>query len=153
MPMNRRILLSATALFGTLAALRRSEAAAPAAAAHRLALHVDQNDAMVMGMALGNAANAASYFAEHGAPIAIELVAYGPGLHMLRADTSPVKDRLAEIHQKLPQMVFSGCNNTLQAMKRAEGKDIALLPVARIVPAGIVRLIELQEQHFSYVKP
>jgi uncharacterized protein len=151
--MKRRMVLSAASGFlGTLALLRRSEAA-PAAAAHRLALHVDHNDPAVMNMALGNAGNAADYFAGHGETLVIELVAYGPGLHMLRADTSPVKERLAETHQKLPQMVFSACNNTLQGMKRAEGKDIPLLPEARIVPAGIVRLIELQEQGFRYVKP
>ena len=149
--MNRRILLAASALVGSLAALRSSEAAAPEG--HRLALHVDRNDPAIMGMALGNAANAAAYFAERGEKLSIELVAYGPGLHMLRADTSPVKERLAETHRKLPHMVFSACNNTLQGMQKAEGKAIALLPLARVVPAGIVRLVELQEQGYSYVKP
>ncbi len=151
--MKRRLLLTAaTGLLGAFAALRRGEAA-PAAAAHRLALHVDRNDAQVMNIALGNAGNAAAYFAARGETLAIELVAYGPGLHMLRADSSPVKERIAETHEKLPQMVFSACNNTLQAMQRAEHKEIPLLPQARIVPAGIVRLIELQEQGFRYVKP
>jgi uncharacterized protein len=151
--MKRRMLLSAAGGFlGTFALLRRGKAA-PGAAAHRLALHVDHNDPAVMNMALGNAGNAADYFAGRGETLVIELVAYGPGLHMLRADTSPVKERLAETHQKLPQMTFSACNNTLQFMKRTEGKDIPLLPEARIVPAGIVRLIELQERGFRYVKP
>lgn len=150
--MKRRMPLSvATGLLGTLAVLRRGDAAP--AASHRLALHVDHNDPLVMNLALGNAGNAAAYFTGRGEAIAIELVAYGPGLHMLRADTSPVKERLAETHQKLPHMIFSACHNTLQAMQRAEGKEIPLLPEARIVPAGIVRLIELQEQGFRYVKP
>ena len=147
--MDRRLLLTATAFLGALAT-RRAAAGAPAS--HRLALHVDRNDATVMNMALGNAGNAAAAFAERGESIAIELVAYGPGLTMLRADTSPVKERLALLHEKLPQMVFSACHNTLQLMQRTEGKDIPLLPPARIVPAGVVRLIELQEQGWSYVK-
>ncbi len=147
--MDRRLLLTATAFLGALAT-RRAAAGAPAS--HRLALHVDRNDATVMNMALGNAGNAAAAFAERGESIAIELVAYGPGLTMLRADTSPVKERLAALHEKLPQMVFSACHNTLQLMQRTEGKDIPLLPPARIVPAGVVRLIELQEQGWSYVK-
>ncbi len=148
--MDRRLLLTVTALIGALGASRGAKAAAPAA--HRLALHVDRNDPVVMNMALGNAGNAAKAFAGRGESIEIELVAYGPGLTMLRADTSPVKERLAATHAELPQMVFSACHNTLEAMRRAEGKDIALLPPARIVPAGIVRLIELQEQGWSYVK-
>ncbi len=151
--MNRRLLLTATAFLGILGASRRAAATAAAApAAHRLALHVDQNDATIMNIALGNAGNAAALFGERGESLAIELVAYGPGLTMLRADTSPVKERLAELHEKLPQMVFSACHNTMEAMKRAEGKEIILLPQARIVPAGVVRLIELQEQGWSYIK-
>jgi intracellular sulfur oxidation DsrE/DsrF family protein len=106
-----------------------------------------------MTMALGNASNAAAYFAQHGETVAIELVAYGPGLHMLRADTSPVKERLGEIRKTLPQMAFSGCNNTLQAMQKTEGKEISLVAEARIVPAGVVRLMELQEAGWSYVRP
>jgi hypothetical protein len=43
---------------------------------------------------------------------------------MLRADTSPVKARRAEIGKTMPQIVFSGCNNTLQALQTAEGKSL-----------------------------
>jgi intracellular sulfur oxidation DsrE/DsrF family protein len=147
--MDRRLLLTAPAVLGALGAPRSARSAAPS---HRLALHVDRNEATIMNMALGNAGNAAAAFAARGEDIALELVAYGPGLTMLRADTSPVKDRLAALHEKLPQMVFSACHNTLEAVRRAEGKDIPLLPQARIVPSGVVRLIELQEQGWSYIK-
>jgi uncharacterized protein len=151
--MNRRGMIGAAlaALGGAVAAVRGSAAAEPAA--HRLALHIDQNDPAVMNMALGNAANAARHYSERGEAFAVELVAYGPGLHMLRADTSPVKQRIAEVKQSLPQMVFSGCNNTLQAMQKAEGKEIALIGEARVVPAGIVRLIALHEEGWSYIRP
>ena len=152
--MDRRGILAVLAAPLALAAARRSVAAEPkASSAHRLVLHVDRNDAAVMNMALGNAANAAAYYAKKGESTALELVAYGPGLHMLRADTSPVKEHLAATHAHLPQMVFSGCNNTKTAMEKAEGKPVVLLPEARLVPAGIVRLVELQEQGWSYVKP
>lgn len=152
--MYRRSLVgTALGAFGSAVMLARSATAQPPPARHRLALHVDQNDPAVMHMALGNAANAARYYAERGEPVAVELVAYGPGLHMLRADTSPVKVQIAETARQVPQMVFSGCNNTLQAMQRAEGKEISLIGEARIVPAGIVRLIELHEQGWSYVRP
>ena len=152
--MRRGLLTAFIAALSVVPTLRRAAAETETSrSGHRLALHVDQNDAAVMNMALGNAGNAAAYYAERGEKLALELVAYGPGLHMLRADTSPVKAHLAELHAKLPDMVFSGCNNTLQGMKRAEGKDITLLPLARTVPAGIVRLVELQEAGWSYVRP
>jgi uncharacterized protein len=152
--MYRRSMIGvALAALGGIVTLARSRAAQQQPTTHRLALHVDQNDPAVMNMALGNASNAATYYAQRGQDIAIELVAYGPGLNMLRADTSLVKERLAETHKNLPQMVISGCNNTLQAMQKAEGKEISLVSEARIVPAGIVRLMELQEEGWSYVRP
>ncbi len=147
---NRRSIVGAAlAALGSGALLARRATAEEPTRGHRLILHLDQNDPAVMNMALGNASNAAAFYAGRGETIALELVAHGPGLHMLRADTSPVKEHLAEVHKNLPRMVFSGCNNTLQAMQKAEGKEIALVSEARIVPAGIVRLVELHEEGWS----
>ena len=42
---------------------------------------------------------------------------------------------------------------TSDAMKKAEGKDIPLVSQAKVVPAGVVRLMELQEKGWSYVRP
>jgi uncharacterized protein len=76
---------------------------------------------------------------------------------MLRADTSPVKDRIAQIASgdaTFPsKIVFSACNNTKQAMEKREGHPITIIPQARIVPAGVVRIMELEEQGWSYVRP
>lgn len=153
--MNRRGLMTAAAgLLAVVGAARRAAAAEPGPGGrHRLAFHIDRNDAAVMNLALNNLHSAAAYYADRGEPVALEVVAYGPGITMLRADLSPVKERIAEMRQKLPQIVFSACNNTLRALKKAEGKDIPLLPEATIVPAGVVRLAELQEQGWSYIKP
>ena len=141
--------LTAVAAFLLLCPLSRSQAEEPK---HRLVIQVDQDDPAVMNLALNNATNVIDYYRAKGETVDLDIVTYGPGLTMLRADTSPVKERLAATHEALPQMVFSACHNTLEAMRRAEGKDIPLLPPARIVPAGIARLIELQEQGWSYVK-
>jgi hypothetical protein len=59
-----------------LSALSRGVAAQQQAAVHRLALHVDQNDLAVIAMALGNASNPATYYAQRGEAAAVELVAY-----------------------------------------------------------------------------
>jgi uncharacterized protein len=72
---------------------------------------------------------------------------------MLRADTSPIKTRIAAFHQSMPEVRLSACNNTLQGMETAERKKVELLPEATIVPSGVVRLMELQEQGWSYVRP
>src|SRR5262245_38718229 len=120
---------------------------------HRVAMHVDDNDPARMNLALGNAANLVTYYQERGQEVEIEIVAYGPGLHMLRTDTSPIKDRLRSFIQNQPSVAFAACGNTMAGMKRAEGQDPPLVAEAKVVPAGVARLVELQEQGWAYIRP
>jgi uncharacterized protein len=124
-------------------------------AKHRLAIHVDQNDAQVMNLALNNATNVIEYYRAKNEDVDVDIVTYGPGLHMFRADTSPVKDRLKRLKElAFPGNVkFSACNNTKQGMEKTEGKEVPILSEATIVPSGVVHLMELQKKGWSYVRP
>ena len=64
---------------------------------HRLLIQVDQNDPAVMNLALNNATNVIEYYRAKGQDVNVDIVTYGPGLHMLRADTSPVQDRIKNL--------------------------------------------------------
>jgi uncharacterized protein len=139
--------LAVAPLFG------RKAGAATEKKQHKLAIHVDQNDPAVMRLALGNTRNAYELYASMGEDIAIEIVCYSQGLHMLRDDTSPVKEEIRTTRAKVPQLAFGACNNTKRAMERTEGKTIPIIQEAVVVPAGVVRLVELQEQGFKYLKP
>jgi intracellular sulfur oxidation DsrE/DsrF family protein len=132
--------------------------AAPAAdekKSHRVAIQVDQNDPQVMNLALNNATNVIEYYRAKNEDVDVDIVTYGPGLHMLRADTSPVQDRIKRLRDlAFPGKIqFSACNNTKQGMEKTEGKAISIVPDATIVPSGVVRLMELQEQGWSYIRP
>lgn len=120
---------------------------------HHVAIHVDQNDPAVMNMALNNAQNVHSHYAAQGDTVVIELVAYGPGLNMFIPDQSPVADRVSSMALEMPDLSFAACGNTLAAMQAKAGHDIALMSEAQVVPSGVVRLIELQEQGYAYVRP
>ena len=122
---------------------------------HRVALQVNQNDPQVMNLALNNATNVLEYYRGKNEEVEIDIVTYGPGLHMLRADTSPVQDRLKRLKEMaFPGKVqFSACNNTKQGMEKTEGHAISVVPDATIVPSGVVRIMELQEKGWSYVRP
>jgi uncharacterized protein len=124
-------------------------------AKHRIVIHVDQNDPEIMNLALNNAKNVIEAYRAKNEDVNVEVVAYGPGLHMLRDDTSPVKDRIKELAElSFPSNItFSACNNTKQGMEKREGHPITIIPQAHIVPAGVVRIMELEEQGYSYVKP
>jgi hypothetical protein len=47
-----------------------------------------------MNMVLNNATHVIEYYRDKNEDVDVEIVAYGPGLHMLRTDSSPVQDRI-----------------------------------------------------------
>ena len=121
--------------------------------AHRLVLQVNTNEPATMNLVLNNATNAEQYYKALGEKLEIEIVAFGPGLHMLREDTSPVKDRIKAIAHKTPSISFKACGNTQENMGRTESKTIPLIAEATVVKSGIVRVMELQEQGWAYIRP
>jgi len=120
---------------------------------HRLILQVNSNDPAAMNLALNNATNVADYYKETGETVKIEVVTFGPGLHMLRDDTSPVKARIETMSLSNPEISFKACGNTQANMHKAESKDIPLIRAAEVVKSGVIRIMELQEQGWAYVKP
>ena len=148
--------LSAPAKIAALAKINASAkkmSAADKKRPHRLAVQVDVNDPTVMNLALNNVSNVAQHYSELGQRVEIELVAFGPGLHMLRDDTSPVKARIKSMSEVMPNLTFAACGNTRENMTRAEAKDIPIVSQAKVVKAGVVRLMELQERGWSYLRP
>src|SRR4051812_1489760 len=122
---------------------------------HHVAIQIDQNDPQVMNLVLNNATNVIEYYRAKGEDVNVDIVAYGPGLHMLRADTSPVQDRIKQLKgMAFPSKVqFSACGNTKENMEKKEGHPVAVLSDATIVPSGVVQLMEKQEKGWSYVRP
>lgn len=150
---------STGALFVTLATLVSAPSAqaadSNAAPQHRVVFQVDDNDLDRMNLTLNNVTNVIDAYRDKHEDLELDVVAYGPGLHMLRADTSKVADRIAHLadYAYPAHLQFSACNNTKEGMERKEGHPIQLLPAATLVPSGVVRIVELQEQGWSYVKP
>lgn len=150
-----RTVLAAAGLLALGLTLSLPAAAADKAKEHRIAIQVDQNDPAVMNLVLNNVTNLLEYYHGKGEQAQIEVVAYGPGLNMLREDKSPVKDRLKRLKgESFPSsLTFSACQNTMRGMEKAEGHPIEIVSQARTVPAGVVRLNELQEEGWSYIRP
>jgi intracellular sulfur oxidation DsrE/DsrF family protein len=147
--------LRRAAALAVMSILLISGAVAGGEKSHRLGIQIDQNDPQLMHLVLNNATNVLKYYRDRNEEVEIDIVAYGPGLHMLRGDTSPVQERIKRIKEiAFPGKIrFSACNNTKQGMEKTEGHAIAILPDATTVSSGIVHLMELQEQGWSYVRP
>lgn len=120
---------------------------------HSLILQVNTNDPAAMNLTLNNAMNVAQYYKDRGEKVKIEVITFGPGLNMLRQDTSPVKARIETMALSTPEVSFKACGNTQENMRKAENKDIPIIPQAQVVKSGVVRVMELEEQGWTYVKP
>ncbi|MDB5653934.1 MAG: hypothetical protein JWQ94_1547 [Tardiphaga sp.] len=136
-----------------ISARNRTKQPADRKKAHRLVVQVDTNDPAVMNLVLNNVSNVTEYYKKSGQTIEIEVVAFGPGLHMLRDDTSPVKSRIGTMSEAMPHVTFSACGNTRENMTKAEKKDIPLISQAKVVGSGVVQIMELQERGWSYLRP
>ncbi|MGY8661370.1 hypothetical protein Q3C01_03240 [Bradyrhizobium sp. UFLA05-109] len=137
----------------TRSALARMDDPSATKKEHHLILQVNTNDAAAMNLALNNATNVAQYYKGSGEKVKIEVVTFGPGLNMLREDTSPVKARIEEMALSTPEVSFKACGNTQEKMQKAENKNIPIVRQAEVVKSGVVRVMELQEKGWTYVKP
>lgn len=122
---------------------------------HHVVIHVDDNDAQKMNLALNNAANVVKYYESQGQKVQVEIVTYGPGLMMLRSDKSPVKERLASYTLEFPDVGFAACANTMKAMTKKEGAPPPLIEddSINVVPSGVVQIMVRQDQGWHYIRP
>ncbi len=96
--------------------------------------------------------NVANNLIKHYGPdrVAIEIVAFGPGLRLLFKDNANVGRIDSLVNEGVR---FSACSNTIRGMTKQLGHAPELNPHAVKVSAGIVRLLELQKAGYSIVKP
>jgi intracellular sulfur oxidation DsrE/DsrF family protein len=141
------------ALLGALALASPAAAQAPEDGVHRLVLYISENDPAKMKGALDIAANVSRHYSGVGELVDIEIVAFAGGLHMLRADTSPVKQRLTNFLQSMVNVTFQACGNTLDTMERNEGKRPPLLQGVEMVQTGVAHLLQRSEEGWTLVRP
>jgi intracellular sulfur oxidation DsrE/DsrF family protein len=142
----RAILLAATVALAPLAALAEGRT-------HHLAVHVDDGDPQKLNLALNNVQNVRAHYAAQGDAVTIEVVAYGPGLQMFIDGESPVADRIEAMALEGGDVTFSACGNTIASIEKNTGQKVNIMDEVRVVPSGVVRLIELQEDGYAYVRP
>ncbi|UGY19451.1 hypothetical protein [Bradyrhizobium septentrionale] len=141
-------------LTGSVAAVSKPEPTRQAVQPrmHRLVLPINSDDPTTMRALISTALNLPKYYQERNEPFEIEIVAYNAGVHMLRVDTSPVKDLLRVVRGLTPGIRFVVCEATKLGMERAEGHPVILLDNVDLVPNGPGRIIELQEAGWSYIR-
>ncbi len=116
-----------------------------AAERYKVVLQVSDADPAKWNLALNNARNIQHDLGKDN--VQIEIVAYGPGLPMLKAD-SKVHDRLA---QALDSSIgLMACENTMRNTQVSKGE---MYPGIAYVDAGVVHIMKRQREGWAYIRP
>lgn len=145
--------LALAAAVGAAAAAAPAASQAPEDGVHRLVLYISEADMDRMNGVLDVAANVSRHYSGVGEEVEIEIVAYGDGLHMLRADSSPVRQRLTNFLQSMVNVTFQACGNTLDTMERNEGARPPLIDGVEMVQTGVAHLLQRSEEGWTLVRP
>lgn len=128
----------ATAALGALAA-------PPADGRQHVVIQVSDNDPAKWNLALNNARNVQVDLGMDN--VDVEVVAYGPGLPMLKKE-SAVSQRIASAASQGVSVI--ACENTMKNTK--VGRD-QILPGVTFVDAGVVHIMKRQREGWGYVRP
>ena len=146
--MKRRLFIHAGAAFAGATFLIAAGAQGTSATAqkrHKLIIQVSDNDPAKWNLALNNAKNVQDDVGAANVDIAI--VAYGPGIGMLKLD-SPTASRVAETMKANVRVV--ACENTMRAQKITKDD---MLPAISYVPAGVTEIMKRQGEGWAYLRP
>jgi intracellular sulfur oxidation DsrE/DsrF family protein len=117
----------------------------PCATEAKVVFQVSDNDPAKWSLALNNARNVQQDLGKNN--VEIEIVAYGPGLGMLKAE-SKVADRLA---QALDNNVgLLACENTMTNTKVSRDEMYGGIAY---VKAGVTHIMKRQQEGWAYIRP
>jgi len=143
--MNRRLVLQAGATAAIALMLPLAYAQSAGAKRQGIVIQVSDNDPAKWNLALNNAKNLQDDVG--AANVDIEIVAYGPGISMLKLE-SPTGSRIADAAKA--GIKVSACENTMRAQKL--GKDDMLAGIS-YVPAGVTEIMKKQHEGWAYLRP
>lgn len=115
---------------------------------HHIALQLSDDDPKKEAIIISIAYNLLKFYDPD--KIAIEVVTFGPGIDLLKADNLNRK----RIDSLVAQGVrFDVCGNTLDTIERDTGHRPVLNPNAVEVVAGVAQLLALAEKNYTIVRP
>ena len=141
--MNRRAALGLIATLAALPALAQQKN--KPAAKQRVIFQVSDNDPAKWQLALNNAKNVQVDLGKD--KVQIEIVAYGPGLAMLKADSKVAGGLAAALDDSVGLIA---CENTMQNNKVT--RDEMYGGIA-FVQAGVTHIMKRQQEGWAYIRP
>ena len=117
-------------------------------AEHRIALQLSDNDPKKQALVISVAYNLLKAYDPD--KVAIEVVAFGPGIDMLRTENTNRKLVESLVAQGVR---FNVCLNTVDTVERETGKRPEIIPAAVPVQVGVGQILALTENGYTLVRP
>jgi uncharacterized protein len=117
-------------------------------AEHKIALQLSDNDAKKEALVISVANNLLKAYDPD--KVAIEVVAFGPGIDLLRTENANRKLVESLISQGVR---FDVCLNTVDTIERETGKRPEIIPAATPVQVGVGQILHLTENGYTLVRP
>jgi len=143
--MNRRLFTQAATLAALATLVPAALAQGAGAKRNRLVIQVSDNDPAKWNLALNNAKNLQDDVG--AANVDIEIVAYRPGIGMLKMD-APVAGRVADAMKAGVKVI--ACENTMRGQKLTKDDMAANISY---VPAGVTEIMKKQGEGWAYLRP
>ena len=117
-------------------------------AEHKIVLQLSDNDARKQALVISVANNLLKFYDPD--KVAIEVVAFGPGIELLRAESASRK----QVESLIAQGVrFDVCLNTVDTIERQTGRRPDIMPGATPVQVGVGQILFLTENGYTLVRP
>ena len=117
---------------------------------NKVVIQVSSADPVTQKIALNNAVNLQKALGIDN--VDVEIVAYGPGLSLLtQGEKNKQAKRVASL--AMQDITFSACGNTMKKIAKKSGKEPTLVEGVTVVPGGVIRIMELQNQGYAYIRP
>lgn len=117
-------------------------------AEHKIVLQLSDGDARKHALVLSVANNLLKHYDPD--KVAIEVVAFGPGIELLRTGS----DHRKQVESLIAQGVrFDICLNTVDTLERETGKRPDYIPLATPVQVGVAQILFLTENGYTLVRP
>ena len=117
-------------------------------AEHKIVLQLSDSDAKKQALVISVAYNLLKAYDPD--KVAIEVVAFGPGIDLLRTENSNRKLVESLIAQGVR---FDVCLNTVDTVERETGKRPDIIPAATPVQVGVGQILHLTENGYTLVRP
>jgi len=117
-------------------------------AEHKIVLQLSDNDPRKQALVISVANNVLKFYDPD--KVAIEVVAFGPGVDLLRSESSNRKLVESLIAQGVR---FDVCLNTVDTVERETGRRPEIIPGATPVQVGVGQILFLTENGYTLVRP